>query len=224
MEGIFISFEGIECAGKTTQHKKLCDYLEEMKIKFISTSEPGGTTIGKSIRTILLTNDKICNMASKAELFLFAADRNQHINELIKPSLEKGITVITDRFADSTFAYQAFGRGINSELIKNINDIATEGLYPDITFLLDISPEKVIKRLSTRAKATKVKLDRIEKEKLDFFQKVREGYLYLANTEAHRFKMLNAEEDIEEIHKKIIFHLTSFLKEKGKSISDFYGI
>jgi len=210
--GIFISFEGIECAGKSTQHEKLCNYLKEKKVNFISTSEPGGTEIGISIRNIF-TNGKFRNMASKTELFLLAAARHQHIAGLIKPYMEKGYIVITDRFSDSTVAYQAFGRGLDLNLIKNINDLATEGLYPDLTFLLDISPEKSLQRLLKRTESSSRKPDRIEQEKLDFFQKVRDGYFFLAKTEPARFKVLDADRDIDEIHREIINTLQSLLKK-----------
>lgn len=217
--GIFVSFEGIECAGKSTQQKKLCDYLENKKVEFLSTGEPGGTDIGKSIRNIWKAN-KFSNMSPKTELFLLAAARHQHIVEKIKPALGKGFIVITDRFFDSTFAYQAYGRGLDMNLIKKINHISTEGLVPDLTFLLDIFPEKSLERLKHRTVKTskgrnrKVGLDRIENEKLDFFQRVRNGYLILMKEEPQRFKLIDGEKDIEEIHLDIINYLEEFLKQK----------
>ena len=211
MAGIFISFEGLEGAGKSTQHRKLCDYLEEKKVKFVSSTEPGGTDTGNSIRNILI-DKKFNNMKPVTELFLFSAARYQHVCEIIKPSLEKGYIVITDRYVDSTIAYQSYGRGLDLKLIKNMNRIATDGLYPDITFLLDISPEESMERLLNRVATTSKKLDRIEEERIDFFQKVRKGYLKLVKADRERFKILDAREDIEEIHRKIIFHLKDFIK------------
>jgi dTMP kinase len=214
LAGIFISFEGIEGAGKTTQHKKLCDYLNRKNINFISTGEPGGTEIGKYIREIILSN-KFNKMDDKTELFLFAADRHQHLSEIIKPFLKKDYLVITDRYADSTFAYQAYGRGIDLNLIRQINELATEGLYPHMTFFLDISPEKSLSRLLKRAEYKGEHLDRIEQEKLKFFQKVREGYMELVRLDPERFKILNAEDDLEKIHIDIVNHLENFMKQKG---------
>lgn len=211
MAGIFISFEGLEGAGKSTQQKKLCDYLEEKKVKFVSSTEPGGTDTGNAIRNILLIDKKCNNMKPVTELFLFSAARYQHVCEIIKPSLEKGYIVITDRYVDSTIAYQSYGRGLDLKLIKNMNRIATGGLYPDITFFLDISPEESMERLLNRMATTSKKLDRIEEEKIDFFQKVRKGYLKLVKGAPERFKIIDAMEDIEEIHRKIIFHLKDFI-------------
>jgi dTMP kinase len=212
LAGIFISFEGLEGAGKSTQHRKLCNYLEEKKVKFVSSTEPGGTDIGNSIRNILLIDKKCNNMKPVTELFLFSAARYQHVFEIIKPSLEKGYLVITDRYVDSTIAYQSYGRGLDLKLIKHMNRIATDGLYPDITFLLDISPKESMERLLNRVATTQKKLDRIEEERIDFFQKVRKGYLKLVKADPERFKILDAREDIEEIHRKIIFHLKNFIK------------
>jgi dTMP kinase len=214
LAGIFISFEGLEGAGKSTQYKKLCSYLEKKKVKFVSSNEPGGSEIGNSIKTILI-NNKFNNMQSKTELFLFSAARYQHVCEVIKPSLANGYMVITDRYVDSTIAYQAYGRGLDLDLIKNINRIATDGVYPDLTFLLDICPKKSIERLLKRVAITQKKLDRIEEEKIEFFQKVREGYLALAKAEPGRFKIIDAEEDIDKIHNKIIKYLTELLRNNN---------
>ena len=213
MAGIFISFEGIECAGKSTQQEKLCNYLQEKNIKFISTSEPGGTEIGKALRNIW-KDCRFSNMKAKTELFLLAAARHQHVAELIKPHLEKDYVVISDRFADSTVAYQAYGRGLDMSLIKEVSDLATEGLYPVLTFLLDIAPEKSFKRLALRSKSGAGALDRIEQEELEFFRKVRGGYFSIAKNYPERFKILDGEKDADVIHREIISYLKVLLKDK----------
>ncbi|HPZ10142.1 MAG TPA: dTMP kinase [Candidatus Eremiobacteraeota bacterium] len=214
MSGIFISFEGLEGAGKSTQHKKLCAYLEKKNIDFISSSEPGGTEIGRSLRNVLIDN-RFNNMESLTEVFLFSASRYQHVCEVIKDALQKGYMVITDRYVDSTIAYQSYGRGLDINLIKYLNEIATDRIYPHITFLLDITPEKSIERLLNRVSLTHKKLDRIEEEKLEFFQRVREGYLFLAKAEVERFKVIDAREDVDTIHRKIIRHVGKVLKKSG---------
>jgi len=210
LAGIFISFEGLEGAGKSTQHKKLCNYLEEKNVKFVSSTEPGGTDTGNSIRNILL-DKKFNKIKPVTELLLFSAARYQHVCEVIKPSLEKGYIVITDRYVASTIAYQSYGRGLNLRLIKHMNRIATDGLYPDITFMLDITPEQSMERLLNRVATTSKKLDRIEEEKIEFFKKVRKGYLKLAKADPEKFRILDACEDLEEIHRKILFHLKDFI-------------
>jgi len=178
-KGVFIVFEGIEGAGKTTQAKNLYEYLNSIGKKSILTREPGGTKTGKKIREILLSDtDEM--FPPKAELFLYEADRNFHIHNVIKPNLEKGINVICDRYIYSSLAYQGYARGLDINLIKTLNDIATDGVYPDIVFLIDIPVEVSLQRLGN-------KKDRIEKEGIDFHKRLRNGFLKIAEENKELF-------------------------------------
>lgn len=196
-KGLFITFEGIEGCGKTTQARLLYEHLLREGQAVLLTEEPGGTEIGLKIRSLVLdkTHD---GMHPLTELFLYNASRVQHVIEKIKPFLNRGYTVICDRFMDSTFAYQGYGRGIDLNLIKCLDDIARQGLKPDITFLLDIEPELGLKRHSLR------ELDRVEKESIGFHRAVRDGYLEIARTEPERFIIIQAVRSIEEIHNMIM--------------------
>lgn len=198
MKGYFITFEGIEGAGKTTQALRLYDYLLEKKKKVILTREPGGTETGKKIREILLSQtDEI--FPATAELFLYEADRNLHVENVIKPKLSKGFIVICDRFTDSTLAYQGYARGLDINLVKNLNKIATGGLKPDLTFLIDIPAEEGLKRISREREK-----DRIEEEDITFHKKLREGFLKIAEDEKERIFTLDGMENPDEIFRKIL--------------------
>jgi len=196
MQGVFITFEGIEGAGKSTQAKMLYEYLLKQGKKTVLTREPGGTKTGKKIREILLDDtDEL--FPPKAELFLYEADRNLHIHNVIKPSLEKGYIVICDRFIDSTLAYQGYARGLDINLIKQLNQIVIDNILPDITFLIDIPVEESLKRLGE-------KKDRIEKEDISFHKKLREGFLKIAEENKDRVMIIDGMKKIEDIHKEII--------------------
>lgn len=192
-KGIFITFEGIEGAGKSTQVDLFCDHLDKSGKKYVRTVEPGGTTISNEVRKILLSVEH-SGMTSLTELLLYAAARAQHVGELIKPSLEKGLVVVCDRFTDSTMAYQGFGRGLDRELIRSLNNICTEGIVPDITFLLDLESETGLRR-NREAR----KIDRLELEDITFHNKVREGYRVLAEEEKERIRMIDSGRTIDEI-------------------------
>jgi len=195
MKGVFITFEGIEGAGKSTQAKKLKEYLEYIGKKVILTREPGGTKIGLKIREIVLSHwDEI--FPNIAELLLYEADRNIHIYNVIKPKLKEGYIVISDRFTDSTVAYQHFARGIDRNIVDYLNNLATDGLKPDITFLIDIPVSESLKRLKDK--------DRIEQEDITFHQKLREGFLKIAEEEKDRFIILDGTENEDIIFDKII--------------------
>ena len=198
MRGYFITFEGIEGAGKSTQSILLHNYLIDKNKKAILTKEPGGTETGKKIRQILLSHsDEI--FPPLAELFLYEADRNFHIHNLIKPKIDQGYTVICDRFTDSTLAYQGYARGLNIDFVKKLNSVASQNIIPDITFLIDIPVEEGLKRIQkTREK------DRIEKEEIDFHKKLREGFLKIAEEEKDRIVVLNGLEPPEKIFSKVI--------------------
>ncbi len=198
MRGYFITFEGIEGAGKSTQSVMLHNYLIEKNKKVILTKEPGGTETGKKIRQILLSHsDEI--FPPLAELFLYEADRNFHIHNLIKPKIDQGYTVICDRFTDSTLAYQGYARGLDIDFVKEINSIASEGIKPDITFLIDIPVEEGLKRIQKIREK-----DRIEKEEIDFHKKLREGFLKIAEEERDRIVVLNGLEPPEKIFRQVI--------------------
>lgn len=185
--GIFISIEGGEGAGKTTQTKLLKKYLINKGYSVLITQEPGGTRMGRFIRKILLNPDN--NEIDKwTELFLYFADRAQHIQETIIPALNKGKAVICDRFMDATVAYQGFGRGISIRLIDVLNRIVTKGIKPDLTICLDLGPGEGLSR--ARLKYIRKKGDRLEEEGLSFHRRVRKGYLTLAKREPERVKVI----------------------------------
>lgn len=194
--GFFITFEGIESSGKTTQINLLYDYLKSIGKNVIKTREPGGTKIGLKIREVLLSkwDEKFPNLA---ELLLYEADRNIHIHNVIKPSLENGYIVLSDRYTDSTTAYQHYARGIDCEIVNYLNALATDGLRPNLTFLIDIPIEISLKRLSQSR-------DRIESEDIEFHKKLREGFLKIAENEKDRFVIIDGTMGIMEIHKIIV--------------------
>ena len=202
---MFISFEGIDFSGKSTQVELLKNYLLAQNKNVEIIREPGGTEISELVRSILL--DKSHNkMFMETEIFLFSASRAQLVREKIRPYIEKGIYVISDRFHDSTTAYQGFGRGINLDSVAHINKLAVGSTIPDITFFIDIPVEEAEKRKSIRQN---LELDRIEISNLDFYKRVREGYLFLANNEK-RFKAIDGTLNEKEIHKLIINELKEF--------------
>lgn len=201
--GFFITFEGIEGCGKSTQAKLLSKALEEAGIQCPVTREPGGTSIGSKIRDILLNPDHK-GMATEAELLLYAADRAHHVREVIKPSIDNGKVVVCDRFSDATLAYQGFGRGLDMAVIRDLNSIASLGIRPDLTLLLDCPVEMGIGRaLERNSKNSHIRDDRFEREALAFHQKVREGYLTLAQAEPERIKVIDARNDVESVRKEI---------------------
>lgn len=190
---MFISFEGIDGCGKSTQAKLLFERIRATGTEVMLTREPGGETeVGDSIRNILLHKEQ--EMDAATEFLLFASDRNEHFKKVIRTNLEKGIIVISDRFTDSSVAYQGYGRGLDLNFIDQVHNYITDGKKPDITFIVDVKPESGLKRLD--------KLDRIEKVGIEFLKKVREGYLEMARKET-RFHVINGERDIEDIHEEV---------------------
>jgi len=208
-KGLFISFEGIEGSGKSTQAKLLKEYLLKSKYNVVLTVEPGGTLIGEEIRRILLSLENK-NMLPKTELLLYNASRAQHIEELILPSLEDGKVVITDRFTDSTIAYQGYGRGIDLSLILDIDRIVNNSLRPDVTILLDLDVEEGLRRNRGINKR-----DRLEFEEIEFHKRVRVGYLEIASKERDRIKIIDASGSIEDVHEKIKCIITEVLERWG---------
>lgn len=202
---MFITLAGIEGSGKTTQIKRISEFLDLAGQPHIITREPGGTEIGKKIRAILLDPESK-GLSPKAELFLYAADRAHHIETVIQPALKKGNYVICDRFMDCTTAFQGYGRQIDLTLIERIHDIVLSGFKPDITFLLDIDPEKGLKRAISDIESggRSVKESRFEKESLSFHAKVRDGYLCLSKKDPSRFVVIDASGSIDKVSEEII--------------------
>jgi len=197
-EGFFITFEGIEGSGKTTQIRLLADYLQNKGYEVLVSREPGGTPLGEKIRNLLL-DPQYDFMDYRTEVLLYAADRAQHVKEKIKPALQKGKIVISDRFADSNLAYQAAGRGLDYEMVYQINDWVIDSTWPDLTFILDIDIKEGLNR--ARAQSSEAEGDRLEREVDEFHQRVRDAYLKMAEKE--RFALVNAGESIENVQKNI---------------------
>jgi len=211
MKGKFIVIEGIDGSGKTTQINKLSKWLIETNLipqnnQLVVTREPGGTKLGQSIRSLLLDTSIEKSPDSITELLLYAADRAQHVNEIIRPSLNKGDWVISDRFCGSTLAYQGYGRKLDIKLIKDLETIATQGISPDITFLLDIPVEESIKRRISRSD------DRIEKEGTDFLKNVSLGFEVLS--EDNKWKKISALNTKEGIISEIKYEIKKLLNNK----------
>lgn len=198
---MFITFEGIDGSGKSTQARLLVDRLKEERIQCVFLREPGGTEISEKVRTILLDRDHL-EMTQLAELFLFSAARTQLTSEVIRPSLEANMVVVCDRFYDSTTAYQGYGRGLDLDAVKRINRVASLGIVPDCTFILDIEPKEIHKRKAL-GKALLDRPDRMEVGGDDFFEKVRRGYLAIAKEEPQRCYVINGARPRQEIHEEI---------------------
>jgi len=196
--GFFITFEGIEGSGKTTQINLLAEHLKNKGYDVLVSREPGGTPLGEKIRHLLL-DPQYDSMDYRTEILLYAADRAQHVKEKIKPALKKGKIVISDRFADSNLAYQAAGRGLDYEIVYQINDWVIDSTWPDLTFILDIDIKEGLKR--ARAQSFDAEGDRLEREVDDFHQRVRDAYLKMAEKE--RFVLVNAGESVEKVQKNI---------------------
>ena len=207
---LFITFEGIEGCGKTTQIGLLTSFLKSLHRPFLLTREPGGTGVGEQIRQILLSSENV-GIEPMAELYLYAAARVQHLRQVISPALREGKIVICDRFADATLAYQGYGRGVDLAWIEEIHARTMENLKPDLTFLLDLPVEVGLRRALKRMENHSVKEDRFEKEALDFHQRVREGYLILARNEPRRIIVLDGMKEEKTLHREILTHLPGAL-------------
>ena len=201
MSGLFITFEGTDGAGKSTQLSHLNNYLKEKGFNVLLVREPGGTNIGEKIRNIILDIENK-EMDCMTEALLYASSRAQLVNQIIIPELKKGSVVICDRFVDSSIVYQGIARNIGIDVVKKINNIATGGLIPDITFFLDLPPDKAIER-----KKEQKELDRLENEKDYFYNKVYDGYKILIEQNSERIKVIDALQSIDIIHKNIVDYL-----------------
>lgn len=191
--GLFITIEGTDGSGKTTQMKFIKEYLQKSGREVLLTREPGGTRISEKIREIIL-NPVFTEMGVNAEMLLYAAARAQLVSELIKPALEQGNIVVCDRFVDSTYAYQGYGRGLDMEMLVSINNIAIDGVMPDLTFFFDLNPVEALKRRKASSEP-----DRIENEKMDFHNKVYSGYISLSKKYSGRIKRIDSNRTVEEI-------------------------
>ncbi len=201
-KGLFITFEGADGCGKTTQMKLLAEYLKNNGADVVLTREPGAKGLGEKVREILLNYEGL--VSDRCESFLFLADRAQNIDIIVNPAIEEGKIVLCDRHIDSTVAYQGFGRGLDIERINMLNNIATNSKKPDLTFVFDIDVETSMKRVGKEK-------DRMESAGIDFHNRVRKGYLELAKQEPQRIKVLDATKSIEEIHKNVVEILKKYI-------------
>ena len=206
---MFITFEGIEGCGKSTQAGRLVDRLKNLGIPTILTREPGGTQIGKDIRTILLDTRNQA-LSPLAELLLYAADRAQHVEEVIQPALSEDKWVVCDRFFDATTAYQGYGRGLDPAWIRTLNERAVSGFRPNMTILVDCPVEIGIERALRRTKALgQEEQARFEKENLDFHEEIRKGYLKIAREEPERFVVVDGTLNEDELEERILKHVSA---------------
>lgn len=206
MSGLFISFEGIDGVGKSTQADLLEQFLNERGRKVLRTREPGGTELGDQIRDLLLHFKG--GVSPRSEALLYAADRSHHIATKVRPALDAGTDVITDRYLDSSVAYQGAGRILGAQEVRDLSLWATEGLLPDLTVLLDLEPAEAAARRNSTGSAP----DRLERESLDFFEKVRNEYLTLAANEPNRFLVLDARGDIATLQEQIRVRIDALLE------------
>ncbi len=194
-KGLFITFEGADGCGKTTQLNLLREYLQNNNFDVLVTREPGAKGLGEKLRDILLNYDG--EVSNRCESFLFLADRAQHIDTIVKPAIEKGQIVLCDRHTDSTVAYQGYGRGIDIDQINKLNNIATDGLKPDLTFVFDIDIETSMSRVGAEK-------DRMESAGNEFFNRVRNGYLQIAKNEPQRVKVIDATKSIDKVFESVL--------------------
>ena len=216
---MFISFEGIEGSGKSTAQRLLAEHLQGLGYDPLLTREPGGCALGRSLRPILL-DARTRGLSSRAELYLFLADRAQHVAEVIRPALEAGQTVLCDRYADSTLAYQGYGRGLDPEHLRRINDMATGGLMPDLTLLLDLPVHCGLERagLRNREEGTVLSEGRFDAESLEFHERVRQGYRSLGAEEPERFAIIDAAQPPEDVVLQCISAVEASLRQRGRGL------
>jgi dTMP kinase len=212
---LFITFEGVEGSGKTTQIQRLKGYLTEKGIPCVITREPGGSPISEKIRKILL-DPAHRKMSPLTELLLYEAARAQHVEEVIAPFLKKGGVVICDRFSDASIAYQGYGRGVDLKLIESLSRLSSKKIRPGITFLMDCPSKVGLKRAIHRNKAEGQEREgRFELEKIEFHQRVRRGYLSLAKKDQRRFKIIDTRHGEEKVFQKIKAVVDELIQKKG---------
>jgi dTMP kinase len=210
VKGIFISLEGIEGTGKTTQAKLIAEHMRTKGLRVTQTEEPGGTAIGLKIRELLLSPEN-ADMDPVTELLLYNASRVQHIRGVIMPALQRGDVVVTDRFSDSTMAYQGYGRGIDLKLIDALDLISTQRLRPDITILLDIEAQTGLRRNREINKD-----DRIEREDISFHERVRSGFIHIASQSPERIRMVDCSGPVETVQKAVAAIVDVFLEKRTR--------
>ena len=211
MAGAFITFEGIDGCGKSTQLRLLASELRVRGVPVVATREPGGTPLGQKLRAALLDVQE--QVDPLTELLVFAADRAQHVRKHLLPALEQNQVVLSDRYADATVAYQGAGRGFDPKLIEEIVDLATGGLQPDLTLLFDLSvPESAVR---TRKRVQNERTDRLDKEDAEFHTRVRNAYLEIAKREPERFRVIDARGSVNETQNVVMSIVIPFLAERG---------
>jgi len=208
LRGKFITFEGIDGSGKSTQLRMLTSELLVRGLSVLPTMEPGGTPLGRRLREAFLETEE--NVAPLAELLLFAADRAQHVNFLVKPALEEGKIVVSDRYSDATFAYQGAGRGFPEATVNQIIELATSGLKPDLTLFFDLPIERALSRTNNR-NDTGERKNRMDKETAGFYERVREAYLKISEDEPERFRVIDASGSTDEVKKLVLKIVSEFL-------------
>jgi dTMP kinase len=213
--GLFITVEGPEGAGKTTHARRLYEALRGV-IPLVLAREPGGTPIGEAIRTLLL-DERQRGMRPETEMLLFAASRAQYVAEVVRPNLEAGTCVLSERFVDASIAYQGYGRGVPLDVVRRVNEVATGGLRPDLTLLLDIDPASGLARARSAGgkDAPAGRGDRLEQEDVAFHARVRAGFLELAREEASRFTVVDGSLPREEVHAALVAVVQRLLRERG---------
>jgi dTMP kinase len=209
LPGKFITFEGIDGSGKSTQLRMLAGTLRERGVDLLTTFEPGDTPLGRRLRDSFLETEE--TVAPMAELLLFAADRAQHVEFMIRPALAAGRVVISDRYADATFAYQGAGRGFDEETVDQVIKLATGGLKPDLTLFFDISISLALSRMNARG-ASGEKSNRMDFETVEFYERVRDAYLGIAEREPKRFQIVDASGPVEEIHHRVVEIVTPLIE------------
>jgi dTMP kinase len=209
----FITFEGIDGCGKSTQLRMLASVLRLRQLEVVTTREPGGTPLGQKLRHALLEAEG--QVDPLAELLLYAADRAQHVRALVRPALASNHIVLSDRYADATVAYQGAGRGFEPSLIKEVVELATGGLKPDLTLLFDLPVEEARERASNRTRNGRAG-DRLDSEDAAFHQRVREAYLKIAAAEPERFRVVDAAASVEETHTLVLNLVMPFLENRGQ--------
>jgi len=208
---VFISFEGIDGSGKSTQVALFREYLERNSMEYVFIREPGGTQAGEDIREILLHNEY--KLFPETELLLFMASRAQIVREVIIPALKKKKLVLADRFLDSSVAYQGYGRGLSIQMVTTLNEFSTGGVTPHLTLFIDVPVDVAVKRMRRE-----MKHDKIEMESLDFFKRVRQGYLELAKRDPKRILVIDGTMSVEKIHEQVVKEFLLCLKKLGHGL------
>jgi dTMP kinase len=218
LNGKFITFEGIDGSGKSTQLQLLAAELRSQGVNVLTTREPGGTPLGRQLRKAFLETREI--VSPMAELLAFAADRAQHVELLIRPALTAGRLVISDRFADATFAYQGAGRGFPEEKVLKVIELATGGMKPDLTLFLDITVETAIRRMAARDASESIK-NRMDEETAEFYSRVRKAYLGIAEREPDRFVTIDASGTVDKIQERVAKKVREKLGDEYPHIKGF---